>query len=134
MSDKKMPIAQENEQEEKAGRWSLDALYKSLDSEAYKKDRSRALELVALYVETSETKEGKEQVKAFLDIEEELSCVLFKLFSYLALRSSVCTTDSEVLSEMARLNRQLTDYKKACLLYTSPSPRDLSTSRMPSSA
>ena len=24
--------------------------------------------------------------------------------------------------------------KKACLLYTSPSPRDLSTSRMPSSA
>ena len=25
-------------------------------------------------------------------------------------------------------------YKKICLLYTSPSPRDLSTSRMPSSA
>ena len=28
----------------------------------------------------------------------------------------------------------LFDRKKACLLYTSPSPRDLSTSRMPSSA
>ena len=27
-----------------------------------------------------------------------------------------------------------TDLKTACLLYTSPSPRDLSTSRMPSSA
>ena len=26
------------------------------------------------------------------------------------------------------------DFLKACLLYTSPSPRDLSTSRMPSSA
>ena len=117
MSDKKLPIAQENEQEEKVGRWSLDALYKSLDSEAYTKDRSRALELVALYVETSETKEGKEQVKAFLDIEEELSSVLFKLFSYLALRSSVCTTDSEVLSEMARLNRQLTDYRKAAVIF-----------------
>ena len=26
------------------------------------------------------------------------------------------------------------DVNKACLLYTSPSPRDLSTSRMPSSA
>ena len=25
-------------------------------------------------------------------------------------------------------------YNQACLLYTSPSPRDLSTSRMPSSA
>ena len=27
-----------------------------------------------------------------------------------------------------------TDFYRACLLYTSPSPRDLSTSRMPSSA
>ena len=27
-----------------------------------------------------------------------------------------------------------TEYEKICLLYTSPSPRDLSTSRMPSSA
>ena len=27
-----------------------------------------------------------------------------------------------------------TEFSKACLLYTSPSPRDLSTSRMPSSA
>ena len=26
------------------------------------------------------------------------------------------------------------EYRKGCLLYTSPSPRDLSTSRMPSSA
>ena len=26
------------------------------------------------------------------------------------------------------------DFLKGCLLYTSPSPRDLSTSRMPSSA
>ena len=30
--------------------------------------------------------------------------------------------------------RDLKKYDKACLLYTSPSPRDLSTSRMPSSA
>ena len=39
-------------------------------------------------------------------------------------------------NELSALNR-LTDYKSkvsACLLYTSPSPRDLSTSRMPSSA
>ena len=31
-------------------------------------------------------------------------------------------------------NKCLADYTRACLLYTSPSPRDLSTSRMPSSA
>ena len=29
---------------------------------------------------------------------------------------------------------QITDEEEICLLYTSPSPRDLSTSRMPSSA
>ena len=29
---------------------------------------------------------------------------------------------------------QITEVNVACLLYTSPSPRDLSTSRMPSSA
>ena len=29
---------------------------------------------------------------------------------------------------------QVFDFENACLLYTSPSPRDLSTSRMPSSA
>ena len=32
------------------------------------------------------------------------------------------------------LNRQDQTYSRTCLLYTSPSPRDLSTSRMPSSA
>ena len=31
-------------------------------------------------------------------------------------------------------NDDLAAFLKACLLYTSPSPRDLSTSRMPSSA
>ena len=31
-------------------------------------------------------------------------------------------------------SRQSFDRNKVCLLYTSPSPRDLSTSRMPSSA
>ena len=36
-----------------------------------------------------------------------------------------------VLYAMSELGN---DWNKACLLYTSPSPRDLSTSRMPSSA
>ena len=36
-------------------------------------------------------------------------------------------------SDSIRLKRMIDQYK-ACLLYTSPSPRDLSTSRMPSSA
>ena len=34
----------------------------------------------------------------------------------------------------AAARKSTLDYGNACLLYTSPSPRDLSTSRMPSSA
>ena len=33
-----------------------------------------------------------------------------------------------------RTEKEINDAAKVCLLYTSPSPRDLSTSRMPSSA
>ena len=38
--------------------------------------------------------------------------------------------------ENKRINKLIDNKKfiKSCLLYTSPSPRDLSTSRMPSSA
>ena len=36
--------------------------------------------------------------------------------------------------EETRSLREKLDLSTACLLYTSPSPRDLSTSRMPSSA
>ena len=35
---------------------------------------------------------------------------------------------------MGKLNKPKVDYIKGCLLYTSPSPRDRSLSRMPSSA
>ena len=34
----------------------------------------------------------------------------------------------------AKIEKKITDVPESCLLYTSPSPRDLSTSRMPSSA
>ena len=37
-------------------------------------------------------------------------------------------------SELINLKRRIKQTKNGCLLYTSPSPRDLSTSRMPSSA
>ena len=44
--------------------------------------------------------------------------------------SSLTITDVEVTKDL----RQAKVYVTSCLLYTSPSPRDLSTSRMPSSA
>ena len=39
-----------------------------------------------------------------------------------------------VQKEVRELKKKSTKKYKNCLLYTSPSPRDLSTSRMPSSA
>ena len=43
-------------------------------------------------------------------------------------------TQTSLSSNMSRENIQSTTTVSGCLLYTSPSPRDLSTSRMPSSA
>ena len=40
----------------------------------------------------------------------------------------------EIFARVPRRDTPLTVYDDGCLLYTSPSPRDLSTSRMPSSA
>ena len=42
--------------------------------------------------------------------------------------------DTEIAVKQAGRNYYMKKLWKICLLYTSPSPRDLSTSRMPSSA
>ena len=48
------------------------------------------------------------------------------------IEESLATYQETVLSALSDVERQID--QSACLLYTSPSPRDLSTSRMPSSA
>ena len=49
-------------------------------------------------------------------------------------RSKICLTSVRLENFHGFLFVNLDDDAKPCLLYTSPSPRDLSTSRMPSSA
>ena len=44
------------------------------------------------------------------------------------------TSNSEQNMELIQLEENSSEWYFTCLLYTSPSPRDLSTSRMPSSA
>ena len=44
------------------------------------------------------------------------------------------TTVKEIKSEIKSENTKLDNISGTCLLYTSPSPRDISRSRMPSSA
>jgi len=49
-------------------------------------------------------------------------------------KSQVQLPDLKALFKQIDDNQKAIDKIKDCLLYTSPSPRDLSTSRMPSSA
>ena len=44
------------------------------------------------------------------------------------------TSLSKLKSDLSKILEFVKSHSKVCLLYTSPSPRDLSTSRMPSSA
>ena len=60
-----------------------------------------------------------------------------KLLDQIALRHKVIVSDfdeTQLQEPDPILKVNLLAKGKACLLYTSPSPRDLSTSRMPSSA
>ena len=63
-----------------------------------------------------------------------------KAYSKSGLMVGLGETDEEVIETLRDLRKHKVDivtigqYLSPCLLYTSPSPRDLSTSRMPSSA
>ena len=50
------------------------------------------------------------------------------------LNDALCTLEFELERQLALELSKKTGQLGTCLLYTSPSPRDLSTSRMPSSA
>ena len=52
---------------------------------------------------------------------------------WIGLSGGIATGKTTVCNYLEELGYQVID-ADACLLYTSPSPRDLSTSRMPSSA
>ena len=65
-----------------------------------------------------------------IDITPMLDIVFIMLIFFIVTTSFVKETGVEV----NRPNASTAVRDESCLLYTSPSPRDLSTSRMPSSA
>ena len=71
--------------------------------------------------------------KKFLDIPQEILIITMqhhqKYFHTFDNKGNI-TNEFFVVAN----NKDKKGYIKSCLLYTSPSPRDLSTSRMPSSA
>eukprot|EP00831_Metopus_contortus_P080526 TRINITY_DN8250_c0_g1_i1.p1 TRINITY_DN8250_c0_g1~~TRINITY_DN8250_c0_g1_i1.p1 ORF type:complete len:177 (-),score=40.00 TRINITY_DN8250_c0_g1_i1:60-590(-) len=83
-------------------------------------------------IQTSQKKaERSGKDSEFLAIKDTQSEYLFRKVP--AEKRSVMSTKEESQEKNHLLNNSLEELQ-ACLLYTSPSPRDLSTSRMPSSA
>ena len=71
------------------------------------------------------------------DLDEAIRDVMrrrVKKDGVLPLDTATADTDAILLRSAARGSQNTHAYDSSCLLYTSPSPRDLSTSRMPSSA
>ena len=67
---------------------------------------------------------------SFADLEAALGLDEVWIASLFYGQATASKEEAEKLAELLSLDPAIT----ACLLYTSPSPRDLSTSRMPSSA
>ena len=85
------------------------------------------LEMLDDHVKPGVTTEELDQI-AFKFITEELKCIPANV-GYNGYPKTLCTSVNNVICHGIP-----SEEKPLCLLYTSPSPRDLSTSRMPSSA
>ena len=66
--------------------------------------------------------------------EEILQKVCSIVSEQLSVESTEVKSDSNFQNDLGADSLDTVELVMACLLYTSPSPRDLSTSRMPSSA
>ena len=67
-------------------------------------------------------------------VNESLKFVMVQLFIALVLQRLKRYEQPHEISKLIMILNMLRTFINPCLLYTSPSPRDLSTSRMPSSA
>ena len=85
----------------------------------------------ALHFETAEGKNIINTANAMADAAREAILPLFRSRSLVAENKTFNGFDPVTDADKSAERAMITEF---CLLYTSPSPRDLSTSRMPSSA
>ena len=76
----------------------------------------------------------KKQEKTKSASQESLEPTLIKTFIYLVRMKQPVNSEVATPSGTFQHEVKMIQSIRSCLLYTSPSPRDLSTSRMPSSA
>ena len=83
---------------------------------------------------------GSEKFHNILNVNPELKSRTIilngvsKAYSMTGWRIGYAAGPVEIIKAISKIQSQSTSNPSSCLLYTSPSPRDLSTSRMPSSA
>ena len=67
-------------------------------------------------------------------LEEKLDLLIKRFKEQQGIIDSYVQREREWKKDKVIHKQEISKLEKTCLLYTSPSPRDLSTSRMPSSA
>lgn len=97
-------------------KWSLDVLYTGFDDEKFKKDMEKTEELILQYQKMAgsvSSGDTRENIKAALQLEEEFTLVVERLFSFCSLRQSANTSDADSVSYMGRLMQKMGDVTKA---------------------
>ena len=95
--------------------WNLDSLYTSEESKEFKEDFNKLKQLIKSlndYVKELGSKDVNETIVHILTNTNELSATASKLGAYLALRSSVDTTNEKILSLADNIDNELSNYAK----------------------
>lgn len=97
------------------GEWSLEVLYKGYEDPAFQEDLKRLDEgnqqFRKMAAETG-TMNGKEAVLRIMEAWEDYRVLFSRLFSFVMLRQSVNTTDTETANYMEQLQRKGTEIAK----------------------
>lgn len=97
------------------GEWSLEVLYKGYEDPAFQEDLKRLDEgnrqFRKMAAETG-TMNGKEAVLRIMEAWEDYRVLFARLFSFVMLRQSVNTTDTETANYMEQLQRKGTEIAK----------------------
>ena len=100
-------------------KWSLEVLYTGFEDEKFTKDMAKLDAMIEEYQKFADslgTGEVKETVKKSLQMEEEFTLLVDRLYSYCSLRQSVDTSDTESVSCIGRLMQKMGDVTKASTL------------------
>lgn len=92
-------------------KWVLDDLYTSYDSQSYSDDVAQ-LEQIFQELKTIELVDNLSSIKNIVKLLEQRRILAGKLFAYINLQLAVDTTDTNSLTQMAKLSKLFTDNAK----------------------